>query len=219
VPKARYLSIARNPEQDSDTARRVRLSDGTPIGWVGPSYWVAPTPQHDGLWLADIQATPAYEITWPEVVHVIGCEVGHSALCDDSTGEHCGPNNCPGGLSETCYHHCYQIQAIVLGADIGDEGNYSEALELCTPSVWGDTVSTCAGNVCRPPNGVVGLDDVQAAIKYYQNNRVAPITWLDIDPSNATQTPNQNIGIGDILKVIDGFQGQPYPGDGPKNCD
>ena len=89
---------------------------------------------------------------------------------------------------------------------------------MCTPTTWGDTVSTCAGNVCRPPNGVVGLDDVQAAIKYYQNNRAAPITWLDIDPSNASQVPNQNLGIGDILKVIDGFQSKQYPGDGPRDC-
>jgi hypothetical protein len=215
APKHRYLSIARHPDQVPDTARLVKLSDGTVLGWVGAPYWEPPTSQHSGLWLADMQATPHYETTWPDVVHVIGCEIAHAALCDPS-GEHCGPNSCPG--VEPCVHWSYYIQAIALGSDIGDEKNYSEVLALRTPTTWGDTVSTCAGNVCKPPNGVVGLDDVQAAIKYYQNNWVAPITWLDIDPSNAAQTPNQNIGIGDILKVIDGFQGQPYPGDGPSGC-
>jgi hypothetical protein len=112
----------------------------------------------------------------------------------------------------------FHIQAIPSGQDLGNEANFSEALVLHTSPVWGDTVSTCAGNVCKPPEGIVSLDDVQAAVKYYQNNHVAPITWLDIDPSNGTQTPNQNIGTGDILKAIDGFQGMPYPGDGPLGC-
>jgi hypothetical protein len=218
APKARYLSIAANPGARAPTARRIKYDDGTLLGWVGEPSWAPPTGQHDGLWLSDIVATPYYGDPWPDVVHVIACEVSHAATCDDSTGEHCGPNLCPGGMSETCYHHGYEFQAINAGSDPADEGNYSPALTLFTPAVWGDTVSTCAGNVCKPPNGVVGLDDVQAAIKYYQNNRVAPITWLDIDPSNGTQTPNQNIGIGDILKVIDGFQGKPYPGDGPMGC-
>jgi formylglycine-generating enzyme required for sulfatase activity len=215
VPKARYLSIARNPEQLPDTARRVRLSDDATIGWVGEPYWGAPTSQHDGLWLADIQATPAYETAWPDLVHVVGCQIGHAGLCDTSS-EHCGPNLCPG--DETCVHHSYSIQAIAQGYDISNEAYYSEVLELRTPTTWGDVVSTCADNICKPPNGVVGLDDVQAAISLYQGEPVAPITWLDIDPSNAAQTPNQNVGIGDILKVIDGFQGQPYPGDGPLGC-
>jgi hypothetical protein len=115
-------------------------------------------------------------------------------------------------------HHWYELQAIRLGDDTGDEESYSEVLELHTPTTWGDTVSSCAGNECGAPNGVVGLDDVQAAIKVYQGVSVAPVTWLDIDPSNGDQSPNQVIGIGDILKVIDGFQGQAYPGDGPLDC-
>ena len=110
------------------------------------------------------------------------------------------------------------MQAIVFGFDPGDEGSYSEVLELRTPSTWGDTVSSCAGNQCLPPNGIVGLDDVQAAIKLYSGNPVAPITWLDIHPSGGNQMPNQTIGVGDILKVIDGFQGKPYDGLGPLGC-
>ena len=33
-----------------------------------------------------------------------------------------------------------------------------------------------------------------------------------------TGGPNLTVGIGDILSVIDGFQGKPYPGDGPLGC-
>jgi hypothetical protein len=215
APKHRYISVGRNPDQASGTARRIRLDTGDVIGWVGELEYVPANSQHDALWIAEVVAEPQYEYQWPETVHVMGCEIGHAALCSDSGG-HCGPNLCPPG--ETCVQHTYQLQAIQVGQDIGDEGLYSAPLVLHTPSVWGDTVSTCAGNVCRPPNGVVGLDDVQAAIKVYQGVPVAPITWLDIDPSNGSQVPNQNLGIGDILKVIDGFQGQPYPGDGPLGC-
>jgi hypothetical protein len=216
APKTRYLSVASNPDQACSTARRVKLDDGTMLGWVGEPVWQPPTSQHDGMWLSDVVATPYYANPWPDLLQVYTCEVAHASLCDVS-GNHCGPNLCSG--SETCVHHCYEIQAIVLGDDTEEEGNYSEVLELCTNSVWGDTVGSCPGNVCTPPNGIVNLDDVQAAMKYYENNRVAPITWLDIDPSNGDQCPNQNIGIGDILKAIDGFQGKPYPGNGPKNCE
>jgi hypothetical protein len=110
------------------------------------------------------------------------------------------------------------VLAIQSGQDIGDEASHSVVLDLHTPTTWDDTVSTCAGNVCKPPNGIVGLDDVQAAVKVYQGSHVAPITWLDIDPSNGDQSPNQTIGVGDILKVIDGFQGQAYPGEGALDC-
>jgi hypothetical protein len=191
------------------------LDTGEPLGWVGEPTWAAPTAQHDGMWLAEVVPSPYYAETWPDLVHVYTCTIAHASLCDVS-GEHCRPNGCPNG--ETCEHHCYQLQAILLGYQIGDEDNYSEALELCTPTTWGDTVGNCQANVCTPPNGVVGLDDVQAAIKYYGNIRVAPITWLDIDPSSGLQYPNQNIGIGDILSVIDGFQGNQYPGAGPLGC-
>jgi hypothetical protein len=215
VPKHRYLSVVRNASQVADTARRVRLDTGEVIGWVGEPYHVAATSQHSGLWLADVVTAPHYEDQWPTIMHVTGCRIAHADLCD-SSGMHCNPNSCPPG--ETCVHHWYELQAIRLGHDIGDEAFYSEALALHTPTTWGDTVSTCAGDECGAPNGVVGLDDVQAAIKLYQGNPVASVTWLDIDPSNGAQLPNQVVGIGDILKVIDGFQGQAYPGDGPLYC-
>jgi hypothetical protein len=185
------------------------------LGWLGEPAFLPPSTQHDGLWLAEIVSTPHYASEWPQVVHATGCEIAHASL-SSVTRTHCLPNSPPPG--ETCVQHAYHVQAIVLGLDPGDEGNYSEVLELRTPSTWGDTVAGCAGNECLPPNGVVGLDDVQAAVKLYSGIPVAPITWLDIDPSTADQSPNQSIGVGDILKVIDGFQGKPYSGLGPLGC-
>jgi hypothetical protein len=154
--------------------------------------WVGTPYESRGLWVADVVPSPVYETQWPELMHVTGCEI--------ATGQD------------------YVIQAIALGDDIGQESNFSAGLVLHTPSVWGDTVSTCEGNVCKPPNGVVGLDDIMAGIKKYQSVDVAPVSWLDIAPSTEQDNPNQVIGIGDILACIDGFQGKLYPGDGPLNC-
>jgi hypothetical protein len=191
APKHRYISIAANPAQVPNTARRVQLQTGETLGWVGAPY------KNLNITLADIVSQPAYDAadfdeTWPDVVHLTGCEI--------ATGQ------------------TYVVQTIMIGRDIGNEDNYSEPLELHTPSVWGDTVSTCAGNTCLPPNGVVGLDDIMASIKKYQGLDIVPLTWVDIDPSGGSQTPNQVIGIGDILAGIEGFQGELYPGYGPSNC-
>jgi len=89
---------------------------------------------------------------------------------------------------------------------------------LHTPSVWGDTVSSCDGDTCLPPDGIAGLADIVAAINAYQGIDVAPLTWLDVDPSGDDSRPNQVIGLGDILACIDGFQGKSYPGGGPLDC-
>ena len=212
APKTRYLSIARNPEQVDNTAQRVKLDEGTLLGWVGE-----PT-QHPttGLWLAGIvsESNRVYKDQWHDVVHVYGCEIAHANLCDG--GAHCMPNGCPG--TENCVHHSYHIQAIALGQDIGDEGNYSEVLELHTNSTWGDTVTSGPGGLMLPPDGVNGLADIMAAIAYFQGDHVAPLTWLDIWDSFGAGVPDQTVGIGDIMSGIGGFQGDPYPGDGPLDC-
>jgi hypothetical protein len=154
--------------------------------------WVGTPVQSAGLWFAEVVSAPVYVGQWPDVVHVTGCVIATD--------------------------QAYEIQAIPVDQDIANEQNYSEAVVLHTPTVWGDTVSTCEANVCKPPNGLVGLDDIVAAIKKYQAIDVAPLPWLDIDPSTGQSNPNQVIGIGDILACIDGFQGEPYPGDGPLAC-
>ena len=112
----------------------------------------------------------------------------------------------------------YIIQAIALGADIGDESSYSTPLTLHTPAIWGDVVSTCFGNNCLPPDGAVGIDDILAEIAKFQGIDNAPLTWLDIASSQAGDSPNQAIDIGDILAAIGGFQGDVYPGNGPLGC-
>lgn len=197
APKTRYLSISPHPGQRSNTARRIRIADGAVLGWVDVPAWIEPTAQHGGLWLSAIADVPAYDEidfpeTWPDVLHLSDCQIA------------------PG--------QTYEIQAIEHGRNIGAEINYSDALALRTNSTWGDTVSTCVGDVCQPANGVPGLDDIMAAITYFQGTPVAPITWLDIAPSAGLGHPDQIIGLDDIMGCINGFQGGSYPGSGPLGC-
>jgi hypothetical protein len=154
--------------------------------------WAGEPFQGAGLWLADVVPTPVYTDPWPDVLHVSDCEIG--------TG------------------YTYEVQAIGQGQDIGDENSYSAPTALHTPSQWGDVVATCPGDVCLPPQGAVNLDDIMAGVARFQGVNNAPLTWLDIDPSAGTDKPNQIVGLQDILRCVDGFQGAAYPGDGPTGC-
>ncbi len=190
TPKHRYLSIAHNPDQVPHTARRVTLAGEQIFGWVGAPY------EGNGLMFAELVSEPVYadvDFTgdWPAVVHVTGCII--------ATGQD------------------YDVQAIQY-----DEGmerpDYSEAVTLHTPSVWGDVVSTCVNYDCLPPNGDVSIDDILATIAAFQSISNTPLVWFDIAPSDGANLPNQSIDIDDILANIQGFQSRSYPGDGPFNC-
>ena len=73
APKHRYLSVVRHPDQLPDTARRIRLQDGTVLGWLGAPY------DASGLTVADVVDAPVYQVVWPDVVHACDCEIatGH----------------------------------------------------------------------------------------------------------------------------------------------
>ena len=196
VPKNRYISIASHPNQIPYTARRVKLGNpqGSTLGWVGEPYL------SNNLHVALIVDTPFYANTWPDVLHVAGCEVA--------------PKNSPhGGGPDYC------IQAIQQGHDIGVEDNYSEQVILPTASTWGDVVGTCPDNVCTPPQGVVNLDDLTAVVKCFQGASSPPLTWADLAPCDDCDYPNHVCNLDDYLRVLHAFQGIQYPGCGPLNCD
>ncbi len=193
APKHRYISIARNPLQVPGTARRISLQGGC----AGP-WWVGQPYQDVGLDLANVVQDPVYAGVapfngeWPNVLHVTGCEI--------ATGQ------------------TYTVQAIMVGSEITDEGNYSDATELHTPELWGDVVSTCMNYNCQPPQGEVNIDDILAGIAAFQSLNNNPLTWFDIAPALDYGVPNQMVDIDDILANIQGFQSKSYPGLGPLNC-
>ncbi len=188
APKHRYLSIARNPDQLPGTARRIGLVGGPILGWLGEPVLHTET----GLILAEVVSAPVYVSEWPILVHACDCEI--------ATG------------------YSYVIQAIPSGQEISDEGRYSTPLELHTPSVWGDVVSTCMDHNCQPPDGDVDIDDILAGIAAFQSLNNNPLTWFDIAPALGDGVPNQMVDIDDILANIQGFQSKAYPGLGPLGC-
>ncbi len=192
APKHRYISIARNPDQTEHTARRISL-DGNGAGpwWVGSPY------EEAGFTVADIVDGPVYADTdftgdWPELVNVTGCEIATNQT--------------------------YLVQAIAEGQEITEDANYSAAIALHTPEVWGDVVSTCLYHNCEPPQGEVNIDDILAAIAAFQSSNNDPLTWFDIAPALGDGIPNQMVDIDDILATIQGFQSKVYPGLGPLDC-
>jgi hypothetical protein len=203
VPKNRYLSIRRNPDNSGyHTARRVRVETATSgtvlLGWVDEPVL---DPVED-IWTALLVDEPVYNGVdfageWPDVVHVKGCEI------------------VPG--------QTYVIQAIMDGQSVGDESNYSEALALPSAPVWGDVVGICPFDVCEPPEGdpftQPNIDDVLALVNAFVGIDNAPLTWLDIDPVVGNGYPEGYVVIGDVLAVVNAFSGQQYPGDGPVGCE
>ncbi len=189
APKHRYISIARNPDQVPGTARRVSVvADPEPVV-LG---WVGEPYEAVGLSLADIVAAPAYIGVWPDLLAVSGCAIATN--------------------------HTYLVQAIAEGQEITDEANYSTAIALHTPSVWGDVVSTCTAHNCDPPEGEVNIDDILAVIGAFRSLNNDPLTWFDIAPALGDGVPNQMVDIDDILATIQGFQSKAYPGLGPLDC-
>ena len=61
APKTRFLSIAANPEQVHETARRIKFDDGTELGWVGTPHEENPFQEPEAIWLADIVDLPMYD--------------------------------------------------------------------------------------------------------------------------------------------------------------
>ncbi len=192
APKHRYISIARNPEQVENTARRISLQGGG----AGP-WWVGAPYEASGFAVANVVDAPVYadaDFTgdWPDLVNVTGCEIATNQT--------------------------YLVQAIPMGAVITEEANYSAAIALHTPELWGDVVSTCTSYNCQPPDGDVDIDDILAAIGAFQSLNKNPLTWFDIAPALGDGVPNQMADIDDILATIHGFQSQAYPGNGPLGC-
>ena len=189
APRQRYLSMFWNTRYSDPVAFRVRLAGGPPLGWVGEPIDVA------GMSVARVVLAPVYfESPWNDggVIDVMGCEISPDQV--------------------------YGIQAIEVDEDVFAESAYSTALELHTPSTWGDVVGTCFGEQCLPPEGQVGIDDLLAVLRRFQGVDVAPMSWLDISSTAQDGMPDQVSNLDDCLAVLAGFLGEAYPGGGPLEC-
>lgn len=208
VARNRYISIDPNPDNDGiATARRVSLDTGggqtAVLGWIDapietPVSGSETSPQllarlvdeasrHYRDWSVDDQQQPWVEPT----VHLGDCAIS------------------PG--------RTYLIQAIVDGADVGNEANYSEPLVLTTLTLYGDVVGGSAGT---PPDSDRSFKDISAVVRGFQSVQTEPKVWLDLQgTTQAPQIPNfSNIDFSDINRAVKGFQGEGYPFLDPCSC-
>ncbi len=67
----------------------------------------------------------------------------------------------------------------------------------------------------RAADGIVGMNDVMAAVQGFQHAPTAPPwTWLDL----GTEEPNGLVNMTDIMQIVFGFKGQAYPFSDPADC-
>ncbi len=198
VPKNRYISVSANPlNAGALTARRIRLVDGAKpalLGWIGlPVAHVLKGPEVNPVLVSRIVDQPAYA-DWTQLaaltVHVGDCAVS------------------PG--------HRYQVQSIVENQDLGLEANFSAPLELPTVLVWGDV----AGGPSSPPDSTANLVDVQAIVFGFLLQQSVPSVRLDLEgagvPNNVPDV--EAVNFADIIRAVQGFQGDPYPFSAPLGC-
>ncbi len=142
----------------------------------------------DGEGISRITTTPFYTDGWPAIVHVGDCWIVPAAT--------------------------YHVRATA------DEAVFSEDLELDTvsqpsPKYWCDAVGSYIGDEWTGPNGVVSMDDIMATIQMFQASPSAPpLVWVDVDP----QVPNKVVNMTDVMQMVGGFKGLPYPFSAPADC-
>ena len=101
----------------------------------------------------------------------------------------------------------------------GDGVMLTNALELPTITspngkYWCDCVGPFIGEWSWP-DGNVTMDDIMAAVQVFQAAPSAPhVTCVDVD----AQEPNKVVNMTDIMRIAQGFGGEPYPFCDPGAC-
>ena len=108
----------------------------------------------------------------------------------------------------------YGISTIVYG-DISSEPLLVSTIARPAPKYWGDVAGSLVEGEWTPPNGVVNMDDVVAAVQRFQQLAAAPpLTWVDVDE----EVPNAVLNFTDIMRIVQGFKGEEYPFSDPAVC-
>jgi hypothetical protein len=211
VMRNRYLSVRPNPlNADAAAAYRIKLDDGdgvfeisdVTLGWAqdptnvntagpGPTVW-----NLSRIGDAPFYIIPSVDLTSnPKTMTIGDCEIR------------------PGDAQHGEAPFLYWVQCIKQGDNTADEGNYSTALGLPTPTRSLDV--TGGGAPGNPPNGAqTSLVDAFAVVLGFQNLQNEPKDWLDVEP----QVPNLIVNLADAFLVVQAFQLQPYPFMDPIPC-
>jgi hypothetical protein len=102
----------------------------------------------------------------------------------------------------------YRLQTI--------RGAMTSAPAPVTTARWGDTVGRFASGAWTPPDGRVDIVDASAALDRFRGApRAPPLAWCDIAPA----VPDGAVDItSDVVGILGGFRGLPYPYATPSPC-
>lgn len=186
-PKNRYLSISPGSLAPGETfGIRVR-HPGT-----GRTWWVQahqPGDPADVYRLGTTRSCLLWD-TQPEVIHITDCAI------------------VPAQNYEVQALHC-ACQATAL-ALLSPPTTTPTTPDPTGGAVWGDCTGGFSAQTSSwlPPNGVMNVADIQAAVIRFQNPPAGPpLPWVDIHGD----TPNALINVSDIQQFVLAFQGQAYP--------
>ncbi len=178
VDKNRYVSF--KPDEPGDVAYKLDMVSSLFHPTAIVSGWVG-VPDTNGI--ASLEPNPVTR-TWIEpVVHITGCDIT-------------------------------PVAEFELAASADDGQSFLPAITLRTvgqpvdAKFWGDTVGVFDGTKWTAPQGVTNFDDVNAAIKTWQEAEgSAVIPRTDVEP----QEPNRVTNFNDVLFEVFAFQGDFYP--------
>ena len=206
ILKNRYISVDPSPGGINPDAHHIRVmvDSSQVIGQTGNGPWwandpVSGNPPSPATCISVVTtAKPAMVPNWSKCdeVHLTGCPI----------------------IPTTTY---------AIAAE--SEGSLSEDELLDTqakPGVnWhGDCVGSFSGppnNEWSAPNGVVNADDIVAAIRTFQDPDGLLATHLsvtDVHPNLPPLHPNRTVNFNDVLVIVDGFEGEEYPGPDLTEC-
>ena len=164
--------------------------DGQPVAGAPPCVY-SPAVQRYEIWRSELTTVPQAARLWTESPVFIGdCEIIPQATYDGRATA--TPPGGPFSADEVFY-------TILRPGD----------------KCWGDVVGEWTGAVWTPPNQVVNMTDIMAAVFFFQHAPNEPFKpWVEVDD----QGPNMVVNFGDIQQLVLAFKGAPYPFSNPGAC-
>lgn len=168
---------------DSTTETCNEQSPPVPLGWLSDPVQ-AGGDALPGTFLSEVVSTqPAFR-TWVEaVVHIGDCEIAPVKTY---------------GISATSDGITFSDSLIV--------GTIERPLD----KHWGDVVGKFDGTEWSPPNGLLGVDDVSAILKFLTLKPAPHITVLDLVGPSPTFL-NMDVNASDLQQILIAFKGGLFP--------
>ena len=175
--------------------------DNDPTNDVGLEWWVtepvctdtdgnvvSPPCTGEDVWRSRLDPNPQPLSVWPQdVVHIADCEVVPIAEYEITAYD---------GLGFSAPQAIGTIQRPDL-------------------KCWADCVGEWDGAQWTPPNQVVNMDDVMAAVFYFKQVANKPHRiWVEVDD----EAVNMVLNFTDIQRIVQGFKGETYPFRNPAAC-